>query len=188
MGMRFTQFVDDYIDGLQVAGTSNDAMLRFYTAVRLDGGMSQKAKKAIADAESKAKELQSTLTSTLESKEASEKALDQNKKKHAQEKAQLQDEIDALKAQLTAPAPVEEVKVDGIQSPGMYHVIIGSFPTKEAAEAYAASIEGKTPEVDFIESLSTYRVSLSAHDSYAKAAATLEDAKTISSKAWIVQY
>lgn len=184
MGARFTAFIDDYIDGTTVGGSTNDGVLRFYTAVRLDG-VNKKAKQAMADAEALAAKVSSALEKSEAEKSSIEKELKAAKKAHSLEKAALMDEIEALKAAPAPKAPVEEEPVAA--EPKGYYVIIGSFPTKEAANKYASE-SGSDFKVSFVNDLNTYRVVYSSHDSLAAARAALEEAKSIVETAWIAVY
>ena len=85
MGTRYTAFIDDYIDGAVVSGSSNDGVLRFYTAVRLDGE-SKKTKQALADAAALAAKVGASLEKSEAEKAAIEKELKAAKKAHAREK------------------------------------------------------------------------------------------------------
>ena len=183
IGTRYTLFVDDYIDGTVVSGSSNDAVLRFFAAVRFDGN-SRKLATALMEAESKAEKLKAD-QATIE-KAHTEKIKQANAKtnKLSLEKTALEDELDALKAsQAKVQEEVNEAKSTSTDKK-QYHVVIGSFPSQEMAENYAKSIEGETSIVP-VNELSTYRVVLSVHDNLNKALAELENAREITSSAWI---
>lgn len=187
MGTRYTMFVDDYIDGNVVAGTSNDAVLRFYTAVRLDG-TSKKARQAIADAEALATKLQADAKAAQEKAEGLKKKLDATSKAHAEEVAQLTDALKACNDSLT-PAPVEDNEPAGTASLAKgYYVIIGSFPSQEMAEEYTSSLELEDLSIVFEEELETYRVVLSQHDNIGDAVRSRDEAKSITQDAWIAVY
>ena len=102
MGIRYTSFIDDYIDGTVVSGSSKDGVLRFYTAVRLDGE-SKKTRQALEDAAALAAKVGASLEKSEAEKAAIQKELNAAEKAHALEKAALMDELEALKA-----APVQE--------------------------------------------------------------------------------
>lgn len=187
MGTRYTMFVDDYIDGNVVAGTSNDAVLRFYTAVRLDG-TSKKARQAIADAEALATKLQADAKAAQEKAEGLKKKLDATSKAHAEEVAQLTDALKACNDSLT-PAPVEDNEPAGTASLAKgYYVIIGSFPSQEMAEEYTSSLELEDLSIVFEEELETYRVVLSQHDNIGDAVRSRDEAKSVTQDAWIAVY
>src|SRR6056300_705269 len=96
MGIRYTSFLDDYIDGTVVSGSSKDGVLRFYTAVRLDGA-SKKLTTALKEAEANAEKLKSNLANKeLSSAEKIKKAEKEIETLKA-EKTALSDELDALK-------------------------------------------------------------------------------------------
>ncbi len=101
MGIRYTSFIDDYIDGTVVSGSSKDGVLRFYTAVRLDGE-SKKTRQALEDAAALAAKVGASLEKSEAEKAAIQKELNAAEKAHALEKAALMDELEALKA-----APVQ---------------------------------------------------------------------------------
>jgi hypothetical protein len=187
MGTRYTLFVDDYIDGNVVAGSSNDAVLRFYTAVRLDG-TSKKARQAIADAEALATKLQADAKAAQEKAEGLKKKLDAAAKAHAEEVAQLTDALKACNDSLT-PASVEVNEPASTASLAKkYFVIIGSFPSLEMAEEYASSLELEDLSIVFEEELKTYRVVMSQHDAIGDAVRSRDEAKTIAKDAWIAVY
>lgn len=187
MGTRYTMFVDDYIDGNVVAGSSNDAVLRFYTAVRLDG-TSKKARQAIADAEALATKLQADAKVAQEKAEGLKKKLDAVSKAHGEEVAQLTDALKACNDSLTpAPAEVNEPASTASLAKG-YYVIIGSFPSQEMAEEYTSSLELEDLSIVFEEELETYRVVMSQHDNIGDAVRSRDQAKAITQNAWIAVY
>ena len=183
MGTRYTAFIDDYIDGTVVSGSSNDEVLRFYTAVRLDGE-SKKTKQALADASALAAKVGASLEKSEAEKAAVEKELKAAKATHAREKAALMDELEALKA-----APVEEEapsEEPTIEAKG-YYVIIGSFPSQEGAELFISAL-GSELGVSYVKDLNTYRVVYSMHENLAEARTALEAAKAVVETAWIAVY
>jgi len=187
MGTRYTMFVDDYIDGNVVAGSSNDAVLRFYTAVRLDG-TSKKARQAIEDAEALATKLQADATAAQEKAEGLKKKLAAVSKAHAEEVAQLTDALKACNDSLTpAPAEVTEPASTASLAKG-YYVIIGSFQSLEMAEEYTSSLELEDLSIIFEEELETYRVVMSQHDNIGDAVRSRDEAKAITQNAWIAVY
>lgn len=185
MGTRYTAFIDDYIDGTTVSGSSNDGVLRFYTAVRLDG-MGKKAKQAMADAEALANRVSASLEKSEAEKAAIQKELKTAKNAHAREKAALMDEIEALKAAPAPEAPAQEEEVVTPEPQGFY-VIIGSFPTQEAAKRFITD-NGANFSVSYVDELDTYRVVFSSHESLSDARASLEKAKSVVETAWIAVY
>jgi len=183
MGTRYTAFIDDYIDGTVVSGSSNDGVLRFYTAVRLDGE-SKKTKQALADAAALAAKVGASLEKSEAEKAAIEKELKAAKKAHAREKAALMDELEALKAApVQEEAPSEEPTVE---TKGFY-VIIGSFPSQEGAERFISEL-GSELGVSYVNDLNTYRVVYSMHEKLAEARTALEAAKAVVETAWIAVY
>ncbi len=183
MGTRYTAFIDDYIDGTVVSGSSNDGVLRFYTAVRLDGE-SKKTKQALEDAAALAAKVGASLEKSEAEKEAIEKELKAAKKAHALEKAALMDELEALKAvPVQEEAPSEEPTVE---TKGFY-VIIGSFPSQEGAELFISEL-GSELGVSYVKDLNTYRVVYSMHENLAEARTALEAAKAVVETAWIAVY
>jgi hypothetical protein len=187
MGTRYTMFVDDYIDGNVVVGSSNDAVLRFYTAVRLDG-TSKKARQAIANAETLATKLQADAKAAQEKAEELKKKLDAASKAHAEEVAQLTDALKACNDSLTpAPAEVNEPASTATLAKG-YYVIIGSFPSQEMAEEYTSSLELEDLSIVFEEELETYRVVMSQHDNIGDAVRSRDEAKAVTQNAWIAVY
>ena len=187
MGTRYTMFVDDYIDGNVVAGSSNDAVLRFYTAVRLDG-TSKKARQAIADAEALATKLQADAKAAQEKAEGLKKKLDAASKTHAEEVAQLTTVLKACTDSLK-PMPTEanEPASTATLTKG-YYVIIGSFASQEIAEEYTSSLELEDLSIILEEELQTYRVVLSQHDTIGDAVRSRDKAKAITQNAWIAVY
>ena len=183
MGTRYTAFIDDYIDGTVVSGSSNDGVLRFYTAVRLDGE-SKKTKQALADAAALAAKVGASLEKSEAEKATVEKELKAAKATHAREKAALMDELEALKA-----APVEEEAPS--EEPTMetkgYYVIIGSFPSQGGAELFISEL-GSELGVSYVKDLNTYRVVYSMHKNLADARTALEAAKAVVETAWIAVY
>ena len=183
MGIRYTSFLDDYIDGTVVSGSSKDGVVRFYTAVRLDGTHKKLAQELI-EAESKAEKLKAD-HAIIEKAHSEKIALTntENKKLNA-EKTALLVELDALKAsQSDMLKEVNEAKsIPTINK--QYHVVIGSFPSQEMAENYAEMIEKETRIVP-VNELSTFRVVLSMHDKLSQALSALENARIIISTAWI---
>ena len=187
MGTRYTQFIDDYIDGNVVAGSSNDAVLRFYTAVRLDG-TSKKMHQAIADAEALAAKLQVDGKAAQEKSEELKKKLDATSKAHAEEISQLTDALEACNDSLAiAPAENNEPRSTEGLAKG-YYVIIGSFPSQERAEEYASRLELEDISIAFEQELATYRVVLSQHDNLAAAVRARDEARAITQNAWIAMY
>ena len=187
MGTRYTQFIDDYIDGNVVAGSSNDAVLRFYTAVRLDG-TSKKMHQAIADAEALAAKLQVDGKAAQEKSEELKKKLDATSKAHAEEISQLTDALEACNDSLAiAPAENNEPLSTASLAKG-YYVIIGSFPSQERAEEYASRLELEDISIAFEQELATYRVVLSQHDNLAAAVRARDEARAITQNAWIAMY
>jgi hypothetical protein len=183
MGTRYTAFIDDYIDGTVVSGSSNDGVLRFYTAVRLDGE-SKKTKQALADASALAAKVGASLEKSEAEKAAIEKELKAAKKAHAVEKAALMDELEALKA-----APVQEEassEEPTVETKGFY-VIIGSFPSQEGAERFISEL-GSELGVSYVKDLNTYRVVYSMHENLAEARTALEASKAVVETAWIAVY
>lgn len=183
MGTRYTAFIDDYIDGTVVSGSNNDAVLRFYTAVRLDGE-NKKTKQALEDAAALAAKVGASLEKSESEKAAIEKELKAAKKAHTLEKAALMDELEALKAvPVEEKAPSEEptVEIKG------YYVIIGSFPSQKGAERFISGL-GEELDVSFVKDLNTYRVVYSMHENLAEARTALEAAKAVVETAWIAVY
>lgn len=183
MGTRYTAFIDDYIDGTVVSGSNNDEVLRFYTAVRLDGE-NKKTKQALEDAAALAAKVGASLEKSESEKAAIEKELKAAKKAHTLEKAALMDELEALKAvPVEEKAPSEEptVEIKG------YYVIIGSFPSQKGAERFISGL-GEELDVSFVKDLNTYRVVYSMHENLAEARTALEAAKAVVETAWIAVY
>ena len=183
MGIRYTSFIDDYIDGTVVSGSSKDGVLRFYTAVRLDGP-SKKTRQALEDAAALAANVGVSLEKSEAEKAAIQKELNAAEKAHALEKAALMDELEALKAasvQEEAPAEVPAIEAKG------FYVIIGSFPSQEGAERFISEV-GSELDVSFVKDLNTYRVVYSAHENLAEARGSLEAARAVVETAWIAVY
>ena len=183
MGTRYTAFIDDYIDGTVVSGSNNDAVLRFYTAVRLNGE-NKKTKQALEDAAALAAKVGASLEKSESEKAAIEKELKAAKKAHTLEKAALMDELEALKAvPVEEKAPSEEptFEIKG------YYVIIGSFPSQKGAERFISGL-GEELDVSFVKDLNTYRVVYSMHENLAEARTALEAAKAVVETAWIAVY
>jgi hypothetical protein len=183
IGTRYTAFIDDYIDGTVISSSSNDGVLRFYTAVRLDGE-SKKTRQALEDASALAAKVGASLEKSEVEKTAIQKELKAAEKAHALEKAALMDELDALKAaSVQEEAPVEN---PAIEAKGFY-VIIGSFPSQEGAERFISEV-GSELDVSFVKDLNTYRVVYSAHENLAEARRSLEAARAVVETAWIAVY
>ena len=184
MGIRYTSFIDDYIDGTVVSGSSKDGVLRFYTAVRLDGE-SKKTRQALEDAAALAAKVGASLEKSEAEKAAIQKELNAAEKAHALERAALMDELEALKA---ASVQEEEASVEdpAIEAKGFY-VIIGSFPSQEGAERFISEL-GSELDVSFVKDLNTYRVVFSAHENLAEARRSLEAAREVVETAWIAVY
>ena len=184
MGIRYTSFIDDYIDGSVVSGSSKDGVLRFYTAVRLDGE-SKKTRQALEDAEALAAKVGASLEKSEAEKAAIQKELNAAEKAHALERAVLMDELEALKA---ASVQEKEASVEdpAIEAKGFY-VIIGSFPSQEGAERFISGL-GSELDVSFVKDLNTYRVVFSAHENLAEARRSLEAAREVVETAWIAVY
>ena len=183
MGTRYTLFVDDYLDGAVVTGTSNDAILRFFTALRLDG-TSKKLTKALKEAEATAEKFKTNLADSQKS--STEKIAEAEKEKTAllAERTALKDELDALKASKEEQSQETQETKKVVAVSKNYHVVIGSFPSQEMAENYAQSIESTTSIVN-VSDLDTYRVVLSMHNELNDALSALEEARKFTSKAWI---
>ena len=183
MGIRYTYFIDDYIDGTAVSGSSKDGVLRFYTAVRLDGE-NKKTRQALEDAAALAEKVGASLKKSEADKAAIQKELKAVKEAHAIEKTAMTDELEALKA----AAVQEEVPSEDptIEAKGLY-VIIGSFPSQEGAERFVSEL-GSELGVSFVKDLNTYRVVYSMHENLAEARASLEAARAIVETAWIAVY
>lgn len=184
MGIRYTSFIDDYIDGSVVSGSSKDGVLRFYTAVRLDGE-SKKTRQALEDAAALAVKVGASLEKSEAEKAAIQKELNAAEKAHALERAALMDELEALKA---ASVQEKEASVEdpAIEAKGFY-VIIGSFPSQEGAERFISEL-GSELDVSFVKDLNTYRVVFSAHENLAEARRSLEAAREVVETAWIAVY
>lgn len=187
MGMRYTQFVDDYIDGSQVVNSGNDGVLRFYTAIRLDG-ISRKADQAIAEAEALATKLQTEAKAAQEISEGLKKKLEATSKAHAEEVAQLTDALKACNDSLTNVSTNEEKLGSTSSLTASFYVIIGSFPSEELAKNYVNNLSLQNVLIRFEEELKTYRVVLSQHDSITDAVQARDKAKAISPNAWIAVY
>ena len=183
MGIRYTSFIDDYIDGTAVSGSSKDGVLRFYTAVRLDGE-NKKTRQALEDAAALAEKVGASLKKSEADKAAIQKELKAVKEAHTIEKTAMTDELEALKA----AAVQEEVPSEDptIEAKGLY-VIIGSFPSQEGAERFVSEL-GSELGVSFVKDLNTYRVVYSMHENLAEARASLEAARAIVETAWIAVY
>ena len=183
MGIRYTSFIDDYIDGTEVSGSSKDGVLRFYTAVRLDGE-NKKTRQALEDAAALAEKVGASLKKSEADKAAIQKELKAVKEAHAIEKTAMTDELEALKA----AAVQEEVPSEDltIEAKGLY-VIIGSFPSQEGAEGFISELDLELG-VSFNKDLKTYRVVYSIHENLAEARASLEAARAIVETAWIAVY
>ena len=186
MGTRLTGYVDDFIDGRTVTGTSNDASLRFYSAVRLDGA-NKKAEQAMADAQAMATKVAASLAKAEEESAALEKELKSTKNAHAQEKAAWMDEIEALKTQAKEVVAEATVETPAANESKGYYIIIGSFPTRSAAQSYIDEF-GPDYTISFVEALNTYRVVYSKHESLSKARTALDEAKAVTKNAWIAVY
>ena len=183
IGTRYTAFIDDYIDGTVISSSSNDGVLRFYTAVRLDGE-SKKTRQALEDASALAAKVGASLEKSEVEKRAIQKELKAAEKAHALEKAALMDELDALKAaSVQEEAPEEN---PAIEAKGFY-VIIGSFPSQEGAERFISEV-GSELDVSFVKDLNTYRVVYSAYENLAEARRSLEAARAVVETAWIAVY
>ena len=183
MGIRYTSFIDDYIDGTVVSGSSKDGVLRFYTAVRLDGA-SKKLTTALKEAEATADKLKSNLANKeLSSAEEIKKAEKEIETLKA-EKTALSDELDALKT--SQAEQIENVQDESHTTitKVQYQIVIGSFPSQEMAESYASTIKLKTSILN-VSDLNTYRVVLSQHDDISSALSALEKAREITPRAWI---
>lgn len=183
MGIRYTSFIDDYIDGTVVSGSSKDGVLRFYTAVRLDGE-NKKTRQALEDAAALAEKVGASLKKSEADKAAIQKELKAVKEAHAIEKTAMTDELEALKAATVQ----EEVPSEdpNIEAKGFY-VIIGSFPSQEGAEGFISELDLDLG-VSFKKDLNTYRVVYSTHENLAEARASLEAARAIVETAWIAVY
>jgi hypothetical protein len=187
MGTRYTMFVDDYIDGLVVSGSSNDAVLRFYTAIRLDG-MPKRARQKITTAEEIASKLRGEFIATNETHEAEKSALIDNIDRQQGIIDSLETSLKACNDSLTpAPAEVNEPASTASLAKG-YYVIIGSFPSQKMAEEYASSLELEDLSIVFEEELETYRVVMSQHDNIGDAVRSRDEAKAITQNAWIAVY
>ena len=184
MGIRYTSYIDDYIDGSVVSGSSKDGVLRFYTAVRLDGE-SKETRQALEDAAALAAKVGASLEKSEAEKAAIQKELNAAEKAHALERAVLMDELEALKA---ASVQEKEASVEdpAIEAKGFY-VIIGSFPSQEGAERFISGL-GSELDVSFVKDLNTYRVVFSAHENLAEARRSLEAAREVVETAWIAVY
>ncbi|MDA9781612.1 SPOR domain-containing protein [Schleiferiaceae bacterium] len=185
MGIRYTSFIDDYIDGSVVSGSSKDGVLRFYTAVRLDGE-SKKTRQALEDAAALAAKVGASLEKSEAEKAAIQKELNAAEKAHALEKAALMDELEALKAASVQEEEEASVEDPAIEAKGFY-VIIGSFPSQERAERFISEL-GSELDVSFVKDLNTYRVVFSAHENLAEARRSLEAARELVETAWIAVY
>ena len=93
-------------------------------------------------------------------------------------------ELDALKASQTQSQKDTTETNNAPTESKQFHVVIGSFPSQEMAENYAQSIESTTSIVNVSE-LNTYRVVLSMHNELNDALSALEEARKLTSKAWI---
>lgn len=183
VGARYAHFSDDYIDGTEVSGSSNDAVLRFFAAIRFDG-TSKKLETALTEAESKAEKLKADYAAIEKGHLKQMTSANTENKKLNAEKTALIVELDALKA--SQSEMLKEVKV-AKSIPTIkkhYHVVIGSFPSQEMAENYADMIDEETSIVP-VDELSTFRVVLSMHNKLNQALSDLENAREITSSAWI---
>lgn len=184
MGTRYTLFVDDYIDGMVVPNTGNDGVLRFYTSLRLDG-LPKKAREAMAHAESVAAKLRGELISTNEEHKEELKAL---QAELTSSEAMISNLNDSLQACIELNTVASKEAVTTTELAKGYYVVIGSFPTKAMADAYAeyVAIDGIT--IAYEEELDTYRVVLNKHDSLREAVSARDKAKSITPNAWIAIY
>jgi hypothetical protein len=183
-GYRHTLFLSD------INGTPDgiDQLGRFYTAVNLNLGDDPRIEEERVKLEKMRKQLNSDLESANNQILKLEKSIDESKNKYELEKAGLLDEIEALKAQTETDEPViEEEEKEGKMNQKGYYVIIGSFPTKEAADKYAAE-SGSDLIISYVEALNTYRVVYSMHENLTEARTALEAAKAVVETAWIAVY
>jgi hypothetical protein len=180
MGIRYTSFIDDYIDGTEVSGSSKDGVLRFYTAVRLDGE-NKKTRQALEDAAALAEKVGASLKKSEADKAAIQKELKAVKEAHTIEKTAMTDALKAAAVQEEVPSEDPTIEAKGL------YVIIGSFPSQEGAERFVSEL-GSELGVSFVKDLNTYRVVYSMHKNLAEARASLEAARAIVETAWIAVY
>lgn len=185
MGTRYTMFVDDYIDGTSVDGSTNDAVLRFYTAVRLDG-IPKKAREAMAEAEAKAAKFQADAKAAEEKNETLKKKMDAAAKAHDEEVAQLTDALSACKDSLNNENDTEQV-VNSSNLKG-YYVIVGSLPSEELALKHMSRLGLSDLQIIHMKDLNTYRVVYSKHDNKTDAVNSRRKARSIRRDAWIAVY
>jgi hypothetical protein len=187
MGTRYTMYVDDYIDGLVVSGSGNDAVLRFYTAIRLDG-MPKRASQKIATAEKIASKLRGELIATNETHEAEKSALIDNIDRQLGIIDSLETSLKACNDSLTPALAEANQSISTASLAKGYYVIIGSFPAPEMAEEYVSSLELEDLNIVFEETLDTYRVVFSQHENIGDAVRSRDEAKAITQNAWIAVY
>ena len=197
LGARFTYFRDDYLDNYTEEGAFGDATVRIFAGIQL-GNTSQKGKQALIKAEAQAKEVSALLEKTNLEKSKLENQLIVAEKRHSQEKALLQGELEALKSS-QSKKNTEITKNEESQenndtktssenkknaSKGMYHIIIGSFQSRGMAELFLED-NGLDCKITYIKDLDTYRVIFSSHASLNEARIAKEEAQSITENAWI---
>lgn len=142
IGTRYTLFVDDYIDGTIVSGSSNDAVLRFFTAIRFDG----RSKMDTKDIEGVNKLLLENiqLQKTLKEKEI-EIVLYQNviKDQTKYDQEVITNEEEPIDHEEVVSA-LEKVPVQLNQNKATeYAIIIASFSNLESANAFVNEQKSK---------------------------------------------
>ena len=187
LGSRYTLFVDDYIDGKVIVGSSNDAVLRLYTAIRLDG-TSKRAQQAIADAKALVTKLQADVKAEQEKSEELNKTLEESSKTYAEKVNQLTDALEAKKDSIALTSIDNNAHASNKPLTKNYYVIIGSFESKSLAFDFINSISTKKTKMHLIQNQNMHRVVYSQHDNIGDAVRSRDQAKAITQNAWIAVY
>lgn len=188
MGMRYTYFLDDYLDGSST-GVVNDGMLRFFTALRFKGD-DKKNKQALLDAQ----EVNKALGSKLETFEKTNNELQEELKAlniaFKEETEQLKNQIEEFSASSfekdiniknSSNEASTEKQVRGVA------IVVGSFKNEGLANDYLDSIGGDAFIIEE-KDLNRYRIIFGIYDNYKSARKACDDLPVEITKYWLVKY
>jgi hypothetical protein len=188
MGMRYTYFLDDYIDGSST-GVVNDGMLRFFTALRLKGD-DKKTKQALLDAQEVSKALGSKLEDSQKENSRLQEELKALNNAFNVEAEQLKKQIDKLSASsFDNDRSIDNSSIESSTKKQVRGVaiVVGSFENEGLANEYLDSIGGDAFIIEE-KDLNRYRVIFNIYDNYREARKACNELPTEIRKYWLVKY
>jgi hypothetical protein len=189
-GYRHTLFVDDFLDAT-VAGSTNDQLGRFFTAVRVPlSGLTKKDKANLASAVSKADQLAAELSAAQEKATAMEDAAAQAKARERamkENQTALQDSIAALQAKMEKGSTEDgSANEDASSAIKGYAVIVASYKNRSGAREHADEL-GEDARVIEAKQIERFRVAYGVYPSFGKAKEIRESLQEEGISCWIIK-